>query len=137
VRVPGLSRLGPLRDALRRSDQELERGRSCQKHLAALIARREAPWVRRRLTSASGTAIRDQGIAQVGDMGAARLRHNGLMAVPGDGWQVWVPEALQVIEAWEQRTGRRFLLTVETMQLAELIARALQSVFDRGRAESR
>ncbi len=49
-------------------------------------------------------------------------------------WRDWIAEAHRVVEEWESATSVRMLSMRDSVALAERIARALDSAFQRGRA---
>jgi hypothetical protein len=51
-----------------------------------------------------------------------------------DDWREWIFEAHRVIEQWEAETRIKMLLTQDVVSLAERIARALHSAYERGRS---
>jgi hypothetical protein len=53
-------------------------------------------------------------------------------SVPED-WRDWIAEAHRVVEEWEASTSARMLSMRDSVALAERIARALHSAFQRGR----
>ena len=55
------------------------------------------------------------------------------LTAPED-WRDWIAEAHRVVEEWESATSVRMLSMRDSVALAERIARALDSAFQRGRA---
>jgi hypothetical protein len=48
-------------------------------------------------------------------------------------WRDWIAEAHRVVEEWESATSVRMLSMRDSVALAERIARALHSAYQRGR----
>jgi hypothetical protein len=47
-------------------------------------------------------------------------------------WRDWIPEAHQLVEAWEAGSNARLLSTREVLDLAERLARAMHNAYALG-----
>jgi hypothetical protein len=50
-----------------------------------------------------------------------------------DAEDMWLAEADTIVREWETAVGTRLLLTLEAAELVRLIAKGLQSAFERGK----